>query len=125
MGVQHVEVEIGGKVRLLRFDFNAIADIEEYFNKGIVAIMDEERMGLSTIRALYWGGLKWKMKGLTISQTGSMIQKELEEGNATIADLMKPIAKAMQSSGVMGKKDAKNELIDADYEEIDEETEKN
>lgn len=98
----HVEVDFNGKVKLLRFDFNAIADLEEYFGKGIAAIMDEERIGFSTIRALYWAGLKWKDRGLTIDRTGAMIQNKMQDGT-DFKELMEPIIKGLQASGFLGQ----------------------
>jgi hypothetical protein len=119
MGMQqgYVEVEFNGEVKLLRFDFNAIADIEEYFGKGIASIMDEERVGFSTVRALYWGGLKWKIKGLTIERAGAMIQSKMQEDGADFKELMQPIVKGLKASGFMGKKkDADDEAQDGEDE---------
>lgn len=110
----YVEVEFNGEVKLMKFDFNAIADLEEYFGKGIAAIMDEERIGFSTIRALYWAGLKWKERGLTIERAGAMIQKKMQEGT-DFKELMEPIVKGLQASGFLGKtKDDDDENEDAD-----------
>lgn len=123
MGMQkgYVEVEFKGKAHLLRFDFNAIADIEEYFGKGIGAIMDEERVGFSTVRALYWGGLKWKIKGLTIEKTGKMIQKKMIEDESNFKELMEPIVKGLQASGYMGKPNPEGEEEDDNEDTEDDE----
>lgn len=99
-----IEVEFNGENKLLRFDFNALADLEDHFNIGIANIMSEQRIGFSTIRALYWAGLKWKDKGLTLERAGAMIQNKMNDG-ANFEELLEPIVKALQASGLMGKKE--------------------
>jgi len=80
MSEQYVQVEIGGKTRLLRYDYNAICDIEEKFGKGVAAIFSEEQVGFNTVRLFLWAGLKWKDPGLTAQRVGQWLQKEAEEG---------------------------------------------
>jgi hypothetical protein len=104
----YVEVELGGENKLLKYDFNAVADIEEYFGKGIGAIMTEENLGFRAIRALYWAGLKWKDRGLTMERVGHLIGKELQEGRS-FQELILPIGKALQASKLIGKKQADDE----------------
>lgn len=102
---RYVEVEFRGEVKLLRFDFNALADMEEYFGKGIRSIMQEENIGFRTIRALYWAGLKWKDRGLTIERTGQLIEQKIEDG-VTFQELMQPVVKALGFSGLMSSRAA-------------------
>lgn len=98
-----IEVTFGEETKLLRFDFNALADLEEHFGKGIRSIMQEENIGFRTIRALYWAGLKWKERGLTIERAGQMIESKLEDG-VSFKELMEPIVKALRASGLMSKR---------------------
>ena len=102
------KVTVRGEEKIMRFDFNAIADLEEYYGKGFAAIMAEEAVGFSTVRALYWAGLKWTMKGLTIAQAG-VICKELIEDGAEITELFKAPMTALKNSGLMGSKKAQEE----------------
>jgi hypothetical protein len=95
----YAEVEFDGETKLLRFNFNAMADVEEYFGIGIGVIMSEERIGFSTIRALYWAGLKWKMKGLTIERVGDMLTDKMDNENISFMELMDPITKAIKAAG--------------------------
>jgi hypothetical protein len=114
----YAKVEFNGEEKLLRFDFNAMADVEELFDRGIATLMSKERVGFSTIRALYWAGLKWKMQGLTITKTGQMLQEKLEDDNCTFEDLMIPIKKAITVAGwIKTNKGAKKEVA---AEETDE-----
>lgn len=100
------QIEVRGETKVIRFDLNAVADLEEYYGKGFGAIMSEEAVGFSTLRALYWAGLKWQMKGLTIAQAGIIVQEKIADGEE-MKDLFKPINKALQDSGLMGKKQEK------------------
>jgi hypothetical protein len=50
---RYVEVELDGKMKLVKFDFNAVSEVEEYFGKGIMAIFKEDQVGFNTIRILY------------------------------------------------------------------------
>lgn len=95
----YAEVEFNGEVKLLRFDFNAMADLEEHFDKGVASIMSEERIGFSTIRALFWVGLKWKMKGLTIERVGDMLTEKMDDDEISFMELMDPITKAIKAAG--------------------------
>ncbi len=101
---RYVEVELGGSIRRLRFDFNAIIDLEEYFGKGIGAIMSEEQVGFRVMRALYWAGLKSYNRRVNIEQVGIWLQEEIENGKA-LDELFEPVTKALQASGLLGETD--------------------
>lgn len=103
-----VEIELGGKTRKLRYDFNALADIEDKAKVGIGALLSGERIGFSTIRLLLWGGLKHENRGLTIDVTGGMVQKYIDEGGNT-EELLEKVINALELSGVMGKPKGKTQ----------------
>ena len=103
----YVMIELD-KERQLRYDFNAIADVEERAGLGIVAMFNEDRVGFHSIRLLLWGGLKWKDRGLTVDRAGTMINTYLQNGG-TIEVLMEKIREALQKSGIIS------------YQEVDEE----
>ena len=113
MSQQYVEIELDGKTRLLRFDFNTVSELEERLGKGIIGVLTKEQVGFNMTRALYWAGLKWKDRGLTIERTGQMLQKEVEKGKS-LNDLMEPVVNALMKSGLLGK-------VDEDTEEDEEE----
>ena len=93
------DIEIGGKNKRLRYDFNAVADIEEKSGKGLGSLFSEQNIGLYSIRLLLWGGLKWEDPGLTIQRTGQLIQQFIEDGN-TLENLMPYIEEAINKSGL-------------------------
>ena len=87
------------KPRQLRYDFNAIADIEERAGLGIMAMFNEQVVGFNTIRLLVWGGIKWAERGFTTEQAGKSIMAYLEKGNS-LETLTNKIMLALQKSGV-------------------------
>jgi hypothetical protein len=96
-----VEIELGGKSRRLRYDFNAIADIEQKAGLGIGALFDENRAGLNSLRLLIWGGLKWQERGLTVEQAGQIVGDYLKDGGS-LEELMGKVTDALRQSGVIG-----------------------
>jgi hypothetical protein len=115
------QVTLNDEVILLKFDVNAVCDLEDYFNKGIVGILNEEQIGFKLIRSLYWAGAKWKDQSLTVEKMGRMIQKHLTDNeDADMMELMKPAMDALKASRLLGtnKKD-KYDIIDAPAEEVE------
>jgi len=72
--------EIDDTSYTLKYDYNAICDIEEKAGKPIQILFNEEMIGLYTVRVLLWGGLKWRNQGLTIQQVGLLIKKVIDSG---------------------------------------------
>ena len=66
--------------RKFRYDYNAIADVEEKAGMGIGEMFSAHRVGYHVIRLLVWGGLKWENRGLTVPEVGKMVGKYLEGG---------------------------------------------
>ncbi len=65
----------------LKYDFNAIADMEEKVGgKSIATIFSEDNLGFSAMRLLLWGGLKHSNHGLTLQRVGIMMQDFIQEG---------------------------------------------
>lgn len=95
-----VEVELGGKTRLLKYDFNAICEIEERTGKGVAAIFSEQNVGFNTIRLFLWAGLKWKIPGLQPQQVGEWLQKEAENGRQPM-EFMQPILIALKRAKIL------------------------
>lgn len=102
----HVEITLD-KSRRLRYDINAIADLEEKLGRGVGAMLSEEAMGLSTVRGLLWAGLKWEDRGLTVDRAGQLLQDHLASGGDLQA-VGQQINQALQISGLFGKGDQGN-----------------
>ena len=90
------------KARKLRFDFNAIADLEQKAGVGIGALLSEEKVGFNTLRLMIWAGLRWEDKRLTTDQAGEMLQDFVENGgDLTYVSVL--LTKALEKSGILGK----------------------
>ena len=96
-------VELGGKTRNIRYDFNALCDLEEVTGKSV-----SELTGLSSIRALLWAGLKWETKGITTQVVGMWIEEHLAN-NGKVDDLLGSAIKALGASGIMKQADKEDE----------------
>jgi hypothetical protein len=106
----YVEIDLG-KPRKLRYDFNAIADIEARAGVSIGVLCAPERSGYHTTRLLLWGGLRWYDKGITLERAGSMIGAYLLSGG-DLADVMEKVLDALVKSGFV-----KIESVDGDDED--------
>ena len=75
------EFEVNGKMKRLKYDFNAIADIEELSGMGIPKMFSAGMLGLNTLRLLMWGGLKHEDHGITTQRAGMIVGDMMEEGH--------------------------------------------
>jgi len=98
----HRTIEINNKEYKLRYDFNAVCEIEEKSGKSIMHIASTENMGVSTIRLLLWGGLKHNNEGMTVKQAGELIQ-EYMNADGELENLVTKITEAITESGAFGK----------------------
>ncbi len=65
----------------LKYDFNAVADMEEKMGgRSITTIFSEDNAGFSAMRLLIWGGIKHAINGLTVQRVGMLLQEYIEEG---------------------------------------------
>ena len=55
--------------------------------------------GFSLIRAMLWGGLKHRIKGLTLDRTGLMMQEYIE-GGGSLQELSLKINEALVEAGI-------------------------
>lgn len=68
---QYVDIEVGGFSRRLRYDFNALASLEDAIGRPVSSI--GENMGVREMRAMLWAGLIHEMPKLTLTQVGDML----------------------------------------------------
>ena len=61
------------KERHLRYDLNALVDIEEATGKDFSVILNAKRLSFKEIRAVLWGGLRREDPSLTLEQVGAML----------------------------------------------------
>ena len=70
-----VQINLGGKFRYLRYDFNAIISLEDALGVPISQWKDviNAQMGVRTLRTLVWAGLLHEDETLTERDVGTML----------------------------------------------------
>lgn len=101
-----IELKFNGdeKLRRLRYDFNAISELEEKMDAPIGTLLSENRMGFRAIRGLLWAGMKWENRSLTPQAVGELIQKHLDAGG-DLPGLTDKATQALRLSGIFGKEE--------------------
>jgi hypothetical protein len=99
--VYGVPIELGGRSRRLRFDMNALSDLETALGRSVAEVLsgDGQSLGFAAMRALVWAGLKHEDRGLTLERAGSMMQQAIDDGG-TIADILGKVSEAITACGV-------------------------
>jgi len=71
---RYVDIELD-KPRRLRYDLNALCELEDRFNKPIMELLKDvgQNMSIKLVRTLVWAGLIHEDKDLTEAQVGEMI----------------------------------------------------
>ena len=76
----HVEIDIGGVTRILRYDMNAFAELEKELGKSFHEIFkkngddgEEYKIGFHVVREVIWAGLRWQNKKLKPEDVGKMM----------------------------------------------------
>lgn len=100
--MNYVNIELD-RSRRLRYDVNALSDAEEALGMGLGTVM-QSQLGIRMIRALLWAGLKWEDRGLTLQQTGTLIQQYIEKGGS-LESLGEKLTQALVASGLFGKEE--------------------
>lgn len=100
--------EVGGKSHTLKYDYNALCDIEENAGQNLQTLFSDGKVGVASIRSLLWGGLKWKNAGLTKQQVG-FIMNELQEENKLNEVVQKASELIAQSIGKGTEEEDKGE----------------
>ncbi len=95
-----IEIELD-KPREIRFDFNAIADVELETGMGIGSLFSETNIGFNTFRVLLWAGLKHEDRSITKAKAGELIGNYLKNGGSW-TELGDKIFEAIEASGIMG-----------------------
>lgn len=103
-----VEFTVKGKTKRLRYDFNAIADVEEKAGAGVMKLFSDDMMGFHTLRLLLWGGLRHEDRGLTIQRAGMIISDLMDEGHA-LEDIGVFITEALYASGIISRESSDSE----------------
>tara|TARA_R100000152_G_C6781653_1_gene216668 strand:+ start:4151 stop:4513 length:363 start_codon:yes stop_codon:yes gene_type:complete len=87
-------INIGGKLRTVRYRTNEIAKLEDLSGKGIVTLMAQDSVGLRLLRDAIFVGLLYENKKLTPAKVG----RWLDDYEGELGDLMTSVFTAIASS---------------------------
>lgn len=100
--VTHIEID---KLRKLKYDFNAIADVESLTGKTMSQLLIAlYNSSFYAARALLWAGLKADDANLQnstvgIIKTGALAEEWIEKSGGNVGDLVQVIISALTESG--------------------------
>jgi hypothetical protein len=101
-----VDFNLFDRPRHLKYDINAIADIERETKTGITALLQQERLGFDSIRILLWGGLKHEDRTLTVEKVGDLIQNYMVDQKSNLFQALTvfsdKIVEGLTKSGLIG-----------------------
>lgn len=93
-----MDIEMGGRRRQIKFNYNAIADLESIAGCSIDVLFSSQNFGFNFTRMLVWAGLKHAEPGLTIQRAGMLIEEATIKEGATLSEITMKFLEALQSS---------------------------
>ena len=93
------KITLNGEDHVLKYDFNAISELECLYDKGIFRVVTEETMGFNTIRSILWAGMLWRNPQLKVHHVGNMLEQEMDENeDFDFTELMKFTTEVLYTS---------------------------
>lgn len=90
---QERRVDLGKRTAVLRYDMNAICELEEAIGGPVTTLLsDAKRLGFREIRALVWAGMLHGEPTNTLAKVGAWIDA------ARFADIAKVAAEALSAA---------------------------
>jgi hypothetical protein len=113
--MRKIEVALD-KVREVKFSINAMAELEDRFNKSIPELMILGSPGIRVIVAMLRIGLKYggmKIPGKTIEDqelfVGDLVQEHWVDTGNSISELMERVSESLQEAGLIPKEEDEEE----------------
>ena len=85
-----IHIVLGGKERRLRYDLNALAEVENRLNISSFTQLKDTVIGFKTVRTLIWAGLAHEDPALTETDVGAWIGP----GGVSMLDAMQKVVEA-------------------------------
>lgn len=116
----HVFIELEDKKpRPLRYDHNAVADLEELCGFGLGSLLAERKMAFHGLRLLVWAGLKWRDRTMTPQKAGDLIQTFVTRGGK-LTEVQEKCLQALEQAGCIElRKPTDDELAEDAEAEIE------
>lgn len=108
MPIRSVAFDLFDRPRNLRFDVNALADLEDRAKAGIAQLFSEERIGLNALRLMLWAGLKHEDRTLTVERVGDMLSEYLSKGGS-LEEVTQILSEAVEACGLFERADQNKE----------------
>ena len=104
--MREVPVTLGGKERKLRYDFNALCDLERTLGRPMLQVIGQlPGLPFADIRDFLWLGVQHESDSTaTVRRVGEWLAAELRAGRALL-DFYHVIDVALVQSGVFGDPD--------------------
>lgn len=93
-------VEIAGQTWPLRFDVNAVAELETQVGTGFKRYIFQQQMDLAGARIMLWAGLLHAHPMITVREAGDLCQAWIDEGKKLEALCVK-LFETMQLAGLI------------------------
>jgi len=84
-----LEVLIDGKAHLLKFDFNAQADVEQQLGLNLLLGDNPFKLGVRGVRAMLWACVRQSEPEVTLEEAGAWINR------ANLAGVIKDLARVL------------------------------
>jgi len=93
-----VTIEFPDKARVLRFDIDSLADMEEYAREPLSTVL-QRGCSFAGVRMMVKFGLQWKYPDVTIKKAGALAQAFIDQGR-TLDELFNQLLDAVKGSGL-------------------------
>ena len=90
-----VDIRIGGENRQMKFDMNALCNLEDVLKKPVSEIFDSGNLGLSAVRAGIYCGLLTYNKRVTLEQVGTWMSDDMDQFDTYVAALGEALTHAV------------------------------
>jgi hypothetical protein len=95
-------INLNNQDKQLRYDMNAVCELEAKAGKGLFSLLNEENLGYNLIRLLVWAGLRHQNRGLTVDIVGIWLNDAFLNG-MTFDSVFEKIMSSLKESGLLGK----------------------
>lgn len=92
-----VRLEISGRALELRYSVNSMCVVEEMAGGSLFDALESD---FTAVRLLLWGALIDRQQGITLRQTGELLDEHLRQGG-TLTQIVDACAEAMRRAGFL------------------------
>ena len=99
-------IKLCGKPYTLRYDFNAMCDMEDILGKSVMEVFkSEDQIGFKVFRSIIWAGLN-RTHPMTVEEAGELVGNEIIGKPNRLQELYGQIETCMRQDGVFDEEPA-------------------